>query len=166
MADRQVDDDYRDPWDAEAEAMGLGLSSRDYDVADSAELPADLIGHAEAADLDPEFDELFAEWLAYAHDWPDCGLLLAVEQCCHQGMLLPRDMLERRLESLPTDVHAGLHKVLQDCPRHVLVHLVHYVYWVVRSERARRRGSPDWGASMEMPPLTEDEKDWASRPMK
>lgn len=162
----QTDDDDRDPWDAEAEAITAGMEGRDYDVANAADLPAELIGHAEAADADPDFEQQFAEWLEYLHDWHDCGLMLAMEQSCHEGILLPWDMRGRRLETLPDDLLARLHRVFDDCPRHVLVHLVHYVYWLVRSERARRRGSPDWSPNLAMPPPPiDDERDRAFRPM-
>ena len=57
------------------------------------------------------------------------------------------------LATLPPGTLAALHRLLEACPRHVLVHLAHYVYWLMRSERARRRGSPEWSPSMPMPPV-------------
>lgn len=159
-------DDNRDPWHAEAEAWICNQSDSDYDVAEAAELPDELAAHAIAADNDPEFDTELDEWLTDVHEAEVPTLMLAIEQSCDEGMLLPWDMRGVRLQSLPAATLAQLHWLLGACPRHVLVHLVHYVYWLLRSERARRRGSPEWSPSLPLPPLSIWDNEPAFKPMR
>lgn len=152
-------DDPRDPWHAEAEAFAEHQDGGDWDVAASAELPTELQHHALAAELDPGFEDAFSEWLDYLVDADEHTLMLAIEQSCNDGVLLPWGMRAVRLESLPAHTLARLHWLLGACPRHVLVHLVLYVYWLMRSERARRRGSPEWSPSLPLWPEPEWEKE-------
>ncbi len=131
------------------------------------ELPDELSAHAIAAQIDPDFDTLLNEWIAHVYEAEVHTLMLAIEQSCDNGVLLPWDMRGVRLQSLPHATLAQLHWLFGACPRHVLVHLVHYVYWVMRSERARRRGSPEWSPSMPLPPLPWWEEDEpAFKPMR
>lgn len=127
-------DDDLDPWNAEADAFADGLDSRDFDVAMAAELPDELEEHAEAADDDPEFQQELDEWFEHLMTDDDHTLMLALEQSCYLGVLLPWDMRGVRLATLPPVTLAALHRLLEACPRHVLVHLAHYVYWLLRSE--------------------------------
>lgn len=159
-------DDCRDPWYAESQAMGEGLGQRDYDVANAAELPHELSHHAVAAAEDDDFDEQFDDWWDYLFDESDGCLLLAIEQSCDEGVLLPWDMRAVRLQTLPGERLAQLHWIFDSCPRHVLVHVVKAVYWLVRSERARRRGHPHWSPSMELPEDTSYEHEPSFRPMR
>jgi hypothetical protein len=153
-------DDDRDPWQAEAEAFAENQYSGDWEVAAAAELPNELHHHVLTAELDPRFEDEFDEWLDYLIDADEHTLMLAIEQSCDDGMLLPWDMRAVRLDSLPADTLARLHWLLGACPRHVLVHLVLYVYWLTRSERARRRGSPVWWPSLPLWP----EPEWQKEP--
>ncbi len=162
-----ADDDYRDPWHAEAQAWTYGHSYRDHEVACAAELPEELSAHAIAAQLDPDFDTQLNEWITHLYEAEIHTLMLAIEQSCDNGVLLPWDMRGVRLGSLPPETLAQLHWLLGACPRHVLAHLVHYVYWVMRSERARRRGSPKWSPSLPLPPVPWWEEDEpAFKPMR
>jgi hypothetical protein len=81
--------------------------------------------------------------------------VLAIEQSCSEGVLLPRDMRGVRLQTHSASTPDQLHGLLGACLRHVLVHLVHYVYWLMRSERARPWLSgkvQDFAARMEVLP--------------
>lgn len=146
-------DDDRDPWFAEADAFADGVEPGDFEVAEAAELPDELLAHAEAAALDPTFGQELDEWFEHLMTDDDQTLMLALEQSCHLGVLLPWDMRGVRLATLPAVTLAALHRLLEACPRHVLVHLAHYVHWLIRSERARRRGSPEWSPSAPLPPV-------------
>ena len=148
-----IPDDQRDPWHAESDAFADGVEPGDFEVAEAAEPPDELEDAADAAALDPDFDRELDEWLDHLLTDDDQTLMLALEQSCHLGVLLPWDMRGVRLATLPPGTLAALHRLLEACPRHVLVHLAHYVYWLMRSERARRRGSPEWSPSMPMPPV-------------
>jgi hypothetical protein len=155
-----------DPWYAEGMALRLQLEGRDFEVADAANLP-DALGHfAVLAAGDPAFGGELREWLDYLLAGDDLCLMLALEQCCHEGVLLPWDMRAVRLADLPGDLLALLHQLLDVCPRHVMAHLAHYVYWLVRSERARRRGTPEWSSSLPKPHIEQWDDEPAFRPMR
>lgn len=156
----------RDPWYAEAQAMSDAMEQCDFDVAEAAELPHELSHHAVAATEDDDFDEQFSEWWDYLFEGDDQCILLAIEQSCDEGVLLPWDMRAVRLQTLPSERLAQLHWVFDSCPRHVLVHVANAAYWLVRAERARRRGLPHWSPSMALPPVPAYEIEPSFRPMK
>lgn len=143
-----MNDEEPDPWYAEADAMELRAS--DFDVADSAELPAELNHHAIAAELDPEFEAEFDAWLEWLMQGSE--VLLVLEQCSAEGVLLPWDMRGARLLTAPLDAIGRVHWFWDHCPKHLHVILSHYVFWLVRAERARRRGTPDWSPRSALPP--------------
>ncbi len=149
--DDSLDDD-RDPWYAEAEA--IELDTRDFDVAEAAELPLALSHHVTAAELDDDFEIQRDEWLEKLY--ADIVTLLVLEQCCAEGVLLPWDMRGARLLSAPQEAIGALHQFWGDCPRHVVVHIAHYVFWLMRAERSRRRGTPHWTPQSALPPAVED----------
>ena len=160
-------DDDRDPWYAEADAFANGLESGDFEVPQAAELPDELLAQAEAAQHDPDFQQELDEWFEHLLTDDDHTLMVALEQSCHMGVLLPWDMRGVRLATLPSNTLAALHRLMEACPRHVLVHLAHYVYWLVRSERGRRRGSPEWSPFLPLWPEPEWQKEPpAFKPMK
>ncbi len=135
-------------------AMCEGLYPGDFDVDAAAVLPDALAAVAVQAGANPNFEAEFDEWLDHLlTDDDDLTLLLAIEQSCHLGVLLPWDMRGVRLATLPPATLASLHRWLEACPRHVLVYMANYVYWLLRSERARRRGSPEWSPSLPNPPV-------------
>lgn len=144
--------DDGEAWWAEAVASLDGIERRDYEVAEAAELPEELSAHVEAAALDPDFGAEFDEWLEHLLNHDDPTVTLALEQSCELGVLLPWDMRGVRLATAPAETLSALHRLLEACPRHVVVHLAHYVYWLLRSERARRRGSPRWSPSLQLAP--------------
>lgn len=136
-------------WYAEADAMEI--SDRDFDVADSAALPDELEPYAIAAERDSNFDREFSEWLEWLGR-TDCLVLFVLEQCSSEGRLLPWDMRGARLMTAPPEAVTQLHWFWEHCPKHVYVLLSHYVFWLVRSERARRRGTPNWSPRSVAPP--------------
>ena len=159
------EEDERDPWYAEAQAMTEHMEGCDFAVAEAAELPYELAHHVTAAEEDDDFDDQFQAWWNYLFEGDDSCLLLAIEQSCDEGMLLHWDMRAVRLQTLPRARLAQLHWLLGSCPRHVLVHLVLYAYWLVRAERARRRSLPHWSPSMPKPARPTYEIEPAFRPM-
>lgn len=142
--------DEHEAWYAEASAMEL--EERDFDVANAAELPTDLFCHAEAADLDPEFECEYEDWKQWLFDRDHLTHLLIIEQSCTNGVVLPWDQRGARLLTAPLEPLALAQRFFTRPPRHVTAHLAHYVYWLVRCERARRRGSPNWTPRMPLPP--------------
>ena len=138
-----MNDSDRDPW--EAEAAAIEFDERDFDVAYAAELPSELSHHEIAADADKHFDNEFDDWLETVFGSENQVVLVAMEQSCDDdGILLPWDMRGARLRSLPYEALCRLQLFWDSCPKHVAVHLTHFVYWLVRAERARRRGAPEW----------------------
>lgn len=113
----------------------------DWQTADDVELPLKLKSFQIAAESDPAFDDQWHHWLDFACQF---GILLPIEQSCHEGILLPTDQRAMRLASCPEDMLKPLRRFFEDCPNHVKHLLSHYVYWVVRLERARRTGTADW----------------------
>jgi hypothetical protein len=73
-------------------------------------------------------------------------------------------MRAARLRTLPYEYMAQLHRIFKDCPRHVLAHTANAAFWLVRSERARRRGCPHWSPSMPLPPIPDYEIEPAFKP--
>lgn len=158
--------DRRDPWLAEADAFADNVEQRDYDVANAAQLPEEQWDLACDAADDEGFDQKFDEWFDYLFEGEDLILMLALEQSCSEGILLPWDMRAVRLATLPEARLAQLHWIFKSCPEHVLAYLAKSVYWIVRSERARRRGAPHWTPQMSKPPLDPSECVPAFKPMR
>jgi hypothetical protein len=138
-----------DAWYAEAEAMEFD-DAGPFEVADAADLPDEIAHHAEAAELDDDYQDEWERWFDRLSE--DLVVLLVLEQCCSDGVLLPLDMRGARLlRALPQAVDT-LHHFWRTAPEHLSVCLSHYVYWVVRAERARRRGTPYWSPASPLPP--------------
>ena len=137
-----MDSERDEAWQTEERSLGEGLSADTFDMADCVELPSELCAHAEAADADLTHADGFSEWLTYLSER---SLLLAVEQSCDaDGLMLAWDMRAVRLQTLPPAMLGKLHFFFDRCPRHTRAMLVHRVFWLVRFERIRRRGSPVW----------------------
>lgn len=144
--------DEPDPWQAEADAAEFAAS--DHDVAFSALLPAELAHHGAIADADPAFEAEFFDWLESLSE--DTVVLLVLEQCCAEGVLLPPEMRGARIMSAPWDAVARLDLFLSAASAHVIAHMALTVFWLVRAERARRRGTPDWSPRAEPPAVVEE----------
>lgn len=156
--------DEQQAWYEEAGAMEL--EERDFDVADAAQLPTDLFCHAEAADLDGDFADEYEDWKLWLFYGDDMTHLLVIEQSCSNGVLLPWDQRGARLMTAPVEPLSLVARFFAQCPRHVAAHLANYVYWLVRCERARRRGSPNWTPRTPLTPEREVAwEPWFKRPV-
>lgn len=155
-----MDDDDRDPWLVEADTIALEWS--DFDVAECAE-PCDDDENCAFGDL--EFDELeeCREWLEALLEFP-CALL-ALEQSCVEGRLLRWEMRAVRLSTAPDEALSLLHRMWDACSHGVRSALACYVYWLVRAERARRTGRPDWSPKDPLPPVERQSAFYKRRPL-
>ncbi len=131
--------DIGDAWIAESEHF-------DYDdtffaAAECAELADELSLFTIQADADPDFWDSYDEWEEFI--WAN-SLWLAIEQCCHDGVLLPMDQRVLRVKTCPQEMLRPLGRFFEVCPVHVKHHLALTYYLVVRMERARRTGKADW----------------------
>jgi hypothetical protein len=129
----------QDAWLDEVERFEW--SAEDFEIADCAELADELELSRIMADKDDTFVDKMAEWHDYIMDY---SLWLPLEQCCYEGVLLPMGQRELRVQTCPTDMLGHLSYFFSRCPAHVKHHLA-LAYWVmVRADRARRTGNPDW----------------------
>ena len=78
-------------------------------------------------------------------------LRLPLEQSCHEGMLLPTGQRAVRLRSCPESLLRPLRWFFEECPRHIKAHLALYNYVLVRLDRARRTGNPEWRPETALP---------------
>ncbi len=136
---RALQNRYGHLWLAEAERCYP--TDDEWDVASCAEIADELWHHKLAADSDLDFEGELLEWDIYVfqHD-----LRLPLEQCCHEGMLLPLDQRAMRLVSCPESMMNPLRFFFAECPTHLQSYLALYNYVAVRLDRAKRTGSPDW----------------------
>ena len=90
----------------------------------------------------PWLDVLEHDWLLEA--WRS-DLFFAIERCCDHGGLLPRELREARLAIFPLNTQIV-------CETH-LRHLdkyddgeeaIAYIYWLLRIDREKRTGSPEF----------------------
>lgn len=126
-------------WSKEAERYEFDQD--DLSTAECVELPDELALHRLMAESDTKFTEHWCEWEEYIWDnW----LFLALEQSCHEGMLLPPDQRAIRLHSCPEKTLSKLRWFFEFCPIHVRSYLALRWYWLVRIDRARRTGKPEW----------------------
>jgi hypothetical protein len=113
----------------------------DFDAASCALIADELDLYRIIGEADDAFGDL-------AEHWDGCvwehSLSVALEQCCHEGVLLPREQRALRLKSCPKEVQDGLNYFIGHCPSHVLHYLALFHSVLVRVERAKRSGSPDW----------------------
>ena len=81
------------------------------------------------------------EWLQaiFESRWP---LLFLIEQCCHDGELLDRDLRATRLSRFPHDAIGACEEAIAAAPPEYEDKLFFMIHWAVRIERARRRGRP------------------------
>jgi hypothetical protein len=144
-----LDDLFRFPnWrDPQAEAQWEEQSCfeemlpEDWHTAAEAVAPPELDAFQVLADVDDAFESRWGEWMDFTCS---TGILLPIEQSCEDGILLPTDQRAIRLASCPEDMLKPLRRFFEGCPRHVKHLLCHYVYWLVRIERARRTGHAHW----------------------
>jgi hypothetical protein len=96
----------------------------------------DLAGFGEIP-LGPEVEN----WLILLTD-SNAPLLFLVEQACHDGELLDRQLRATRLAKFPLPWIAACEEAIAAVPADYANELFFMIYWAVRIERARRRGHP------------------------
>lgn len=113
----------------------------DFDTASCANLAEELDLFWVQAEADDDFEERLVFWdeCIWEH-----SLWLSLEQCCHEGVLLPVEQRELRMKSCPKEMRDKLGYFLGRCPRHVMHRLALHYFVLVRLVRARRTGSPEW----------------------
>jgi hypothetical protein len=136
---RQHIDDVGKRWLAESEEFCP--DSEDFDTAYCAELPPEMDLYRIMADEDENFIDQCVEWEAFIGEKE---LWLPLEQSCSEGMLLPMDQRAMRLRTCPERLLRGLRWFFELCPPHVKHDLALRYYVLVRIDRARRLGTPDW----------------------
>lgn len=82
------------------------------------------------------------DWLVRLTD-SNAPLLFLVEQCCHDGELLDRQLRATRLAKFPLPWIAACEEAIASVSPDYADELFFLVYWSVRIERARRRGTPE-----------------------
>jgi hypothetical protein len=108
------------------------------DAIEAAELTGvkfDWFG-AEAGDSDEESEWLMLAWQAEA--------FVALEQCCDDVRVLPRQLRETRLRHFSPSQRIAAEKFLDTIPDDISAPVLRFIYWAVRIERAKRTGSPQF----------------------
>ncbi len=130
--------------DAWLDELEYWPDDRCFEASDCAELADELALFAAQAGADDDF------WASMAF-WEECiwehSLWLAIEQCCHDGVLLPPEQRAIRVKTCPTEILDKLGYFFGKCPRHVMHHLALRFWVAVRVDRALRTGSPEWRPS-------------------
>ncbi|MDP2165938.1 MAG: hypothetical protein Q8K21_17300 [Hydrogenophaga sp.] len=123
------------------EAAEYEYSNEDLDTVECAELAEELALHEILAFEDDLYEVELAEWWAHVYEHE---LMLPLEQSCHEGVLLPVDQRAVRLESCPEEMLRPLRWFFELCPVHVKSRIALDAYLLIRMNRARRTGNPDW----------------------
>lgn len=137
---------YGHLWVAEDERCCV--TDDEWNVARSAELADELSHHTLVADLDPDFEDELLEWDIYIFQH---ALRLALEQSCHDGVLLPVEQRAMRLVSCPESMMNPLRLFFAECPQYIQSHLALYNYVAVRLDRVNRTGQPEWRPETGLP---------------
>jgi hypothetical protein len=130
---------YGHLWQEEAERYEY--SDEDADTVECAELAEELAWHEVLIYEDDAYELELAEWWEYVYEHE---LMLPLEQSCHEGVLLPVDQRAIRLESCPESMLRPLRWFFELCPVHVKSRIALDSYLLIRMDRARRTGGPDW----------------------
>lgn len=130
------------------EAARFECDGEDLATVECAELADELWHHRIMAEEDPDFQDELDEWHDFIYEK---DILLPLEQSCHQGVLLPTGQRAIRLESCPELMLSHLRWFFELCPSHVKSHLALRISVLVRLDRARRTGTPDWRPDTALP---------------
>jgi len=122
------------------------IDGEDFDTAECAELPEELDLFRIQAEADPKFDESYGHWGCFVCEKE---LLLPLEQSCTNGTLLPLELRFERLKTCPEKLARPIWEFFSRCPVHVQHYLALRYFVIVRIERARRTGSPEWRPGVE-----------------
>ena len=125
-------------WD---EMERFELDDEDFDIANCAELADELELFRIQADGDDGFIAKYRDWFEYIAEYQ---LWLPLEQCCFEGVLLPVGQRERRVSTCPREVLGHLSYFFSRCPVHAKHYLALDAWILVRLERVRRTGNPEW----------------------
>lgn len=131
-----------------AEAERFEHDHDDWEVAVCANLADELAEHEDQANDDPDFEDSLEHWNDYIMEYE---LRLPLEQSCYQGVLLPMGQCVVRLQSCPESMRYPLFRFFKECPAHVASYLALYNSVLVRVDRVRRTGNPDWRPSTALP---------------
>ena len=77
--------------------------------------------------------------------------MLPLEQSCYEGVLLPTGQRAIRLKTCPEMLLTPLRWFFECCPRHVRSRISLDFYLLVRVDRARRTGNPEWRPNTAIP---------------
>jgi hypothetical protein len=113
----------------------------DFDSASCAELAEELDLYRVLAEEDVDFLDRLDFWDACI--W-EHSLWVALEQCCHDGVLFPAEQRALRLKGCPQKLREKLDYFLSRCPSHVMHRLALHYFVLVRLVRANRTGNPEW----------------------
>jgi hypothetical protein len=87
------------------------------------------------------------EWTREDRDWVeavhDNSLAVAVEQCCHDGRLMPCELRALRLQRFDPSTAYQAEHMLQQLPGASGDTPLRFLWWQVRIERSGRTGCPD-----------------------
>lgn len=120
----------------------------DVDVVNCSELAEELAWHEDLALDDDGYNEDLCEWTEYVYQH---DLMLPIEQSCYEGVLLPVEQRAIRLESCPESLLRPLRWFFELCPEHVKSRIALDFYLLIRIDRARRTGNPDWSPKAAQP---------------
>lgn len=124
-----------------AEVDRFEYDDRDWATVACADLADELWHHQIAAAEDPDYQTELDEWTSFVYEHQ---LMLPLEQSSHEGVLLPTGQRAIRLESCPEVLLDKLRWFFELCPSHVKSRIALDFYLLVRMDRARRTGKPDW----------------------
>lgn len=95
---------------------------------------------AAARCLDLEWTREDRDWIETVHD---SSLAVAVEQCCHDGRLMPCELRALRLQRFDPSRAYEVEHLLDQRPGDGGDAALQFLCWQVRIERAWRTGCPD-----------------------
>lgn len=139
MTPSEIDKSISDSWLSEMERQEF--DGEEFDTAECAELPDELDLFRIQAEADPNFDESYVDWYDFICEKE---IWLPLEQSCSDGTLLPLEMRFGRVKTCPEKLRRPIWEFFSRCPVHFQQYLALRFYVIVRIERARRTGSPEW----------------------
>lgn len=119
----------------------FNFEDRDFDVGLASTWPDEHDLYRVMAELEDDFWGKVESWNLYLVEHE---LWLPLEQCCHDGVLLPWDMRLERLKTCPAELMEPLLHMFRACPPHVLHRLATIYFHTLRSDRVRRTGCLEW----------------------
>ena len=131
-----------------AEAARFEYDQDDWEAAECADLAEELAHHEVLALVDPDFDDKLGHWHSFIEEYE---LRLPLEQSCYEGILLPLGQRAIRIQSCPESMRYPLFRFFKECPAYIASYVALYNSVLVRVDRARRTGNPDWRPASAQP---------------